>query len=43
MKAAIAAYCVLVALMLTAAIVVFSVHDMHTSRKALDNAYLATP
>jgi hypothetical protein len=44
MKAVIAAYCALVALMLTVAIVVFSIHDMHASRlKALDNAYLAAP
>jgi hypothetical protein len=44
MKAAIAAYCTLIALMLTAAIVVVSIHDMHASRlKALDNAYLAAP
>jgi hypothetical protein len=44
MKAVIAAYCALVALMFTAAIVVVSVHDMHASRlKALDNAYLAAP
>jgi len=44
MKAAIAAYCTLVALMFTAAIVVVSIHDMHASRlKALDNAYLAAP
>jgi hypothetical protein len=44
MNAVIAAYCALVALMFTAAIVVVSVHDMHASRlKALDNAYLAVP
>ena len=44
MKAVIAAYFALVVLMLTAALVVFSAHDMHASRlKALDNAYLAAP
>ena len=44
MKAAIAAYCTLIALMFTAAIVVVSIHDIHASRlKALDNAYLAAP
>jgi len=42
MKAAIAAYCTLVAFMFTATIVAVSIHDMHASRlKALDNAYLA--
>ena len=43
-KLIIAAYCVLVALMFTAAIVVVGIHDMHASRlKALNNAYLAAP
>jgi hypothetical protein len=44
MKAAIAAYFVLVVIMFTAAIVAVSIHEMHASRlKALDNAYLAKP